>query len=363
MNSLVKFIFLSVFGTSLFSSSQMYYSVQEYLSSNNQEIISKNFIKIIQNESVPIAKQDKKVKIVMIYPGNQVSDYWRKSKLSFEKRMKELNIDYELIDFFTKPVTQVKEQSKHLFKALKLNPDYLIFTLDLNKHKNFIERIISKGKTKLILQNITTPIKKWGEKQPFLYVGFDHFTGSKLIADYYIKQTNGKGKYAVLYGSKGYVSFMRGNEIVNYFSKKSQLQLSHEYYTDFDKNKAKKATIDLVKREKDIKFIYACSTDIALGAIEALEEMNLLGKIKVNGWGGGNSELEAIEKNLLDMTVMRMNDDNGVAMAEAIKKVILNKAHEVPTIYSGEFELVKKGINKENLESLKRKAFRYTLDD
>jgi autoinducer 2-binding protein LuxP len=122
----------------------------------------------------------------------------------------------------------------------------------------------------------------------------------------------------------------------------SDLKVIHEYYTDFNKEKAIKATLDLLKRGSNIKFIYACSTDIALGVIEVLKEKNLLGKIKVNGWGGGNSELSAIEKGLLDIT--------------GLKK-------QVPTIYSGEFKIVKKGIRKEELEEYKKRAFRYTLND
>ncbi len=304
----------------------------------------------MHNNAKAISKQNQKIKIVMVYPGNQISDYWRKSKISFEKRMNELNINYELIDFFTKPAVQINKQSKHLLKALKENADYLIFTLDTKKHTKFIERIIAKNRTKLILQNITTPLKKWGEKQPFLYVGFDHFVGSKYLADYYISKTKGEGNYAVLYGSRGYVSLMRGKEIVRYISSKSNLKLIHEYYTDFNKEKAKKATEDLLEINKDIKFIYACSTDIALGVIEVLKQRNLLGKIEVNGWGGGNSELEAIEKGELDITVMRMNDDNGVAMAEAIKLDLENKSSLVPTIYSGDFAVLKKGIDKKELK-------------
>ncbi len=75
----------------------------------------------------------------------------------------------------------------------------------------------------------------------FLYVGFDHFVGSKYLADYYISKTKGEGNYAVLYGSRGYVSLMRGKEIVRYISSKSNLKLIHEYYTDFNKEKAKKS--------------------------------------------------------------------------------------------------------------------------
>ena len=362
MKNIFKPILFILLSQLLFASSS-YYLVDEYISLNNQEKISEKFIETIQSDAKKINSLNKTIKIVMVYPGKQISDYWRKSKLSFEKRLQELNIKYELIDFFTKPAVEIKEQSKHLIQALKQNADYLIFTLDASKHASFIERIVSKKTPKLILQNITTPLKSWKGRQPFLYVGFDHFIGSKLLANYYIDKTKGEGNYAVLYGPKGYVSYMRGNKFIEYVSSNSNLKLSHEYYTDFNKQKAKESTFDLLKRDSNIKFIYACSTDIALGVIEAFEEKGLLGKIEVNGWGGGNSELEAIENEKLDITVMRMNDDNGVAMAEAIKLDILGKAQEVPTIYSGEFEVVRKGIIKAQLENLKKRAFRYTINE
>lgn len=363
MENILKIVLVIFLSTTLYSSSKEYYQIDEYINYTKQKEISDNFIRIIQEDSKAILKQNKKVKIVIVYPGNQISDYWRKSKLSFEKRLNELNIEYELVEFFTKPAVEIKEQSKHLLKALKQNADYLVFTLDSNKHAKFIERIISKKNTKLILQNITTPLKKWKDRQPFLYVGFDHFIGSKILAEYYIKKTEGKGNYAVLYGPKGYVSYMRGTKFVEYITSKSDLKVIHEYYTDFNKQKAKNATLDLLERNSDIKFIYACSTDIALGVIEALKEKNLLGVIEVNGWGGGNSELEAIVKKELNVTVMRMNDDNGVAMAEAVKLDLEGKTKEIPTIYSGEFRIVKKGIEKDDLDNYKKRAFRYTFDD
>ena len=80
--------------------------------------------------------------------------------------------------------------------------DYLVFTLDLKKHSKFVQRILGKKKPKLILQDITTPLKEWGNKQPFLYVGFDHVIGSRMIADYYMKNIKAKSKYALLYGTK-----------------------------------------------------------------------------------------------------------------------------------------------------------------
>ncbi len=358
----LKIILLSfLFPLCVFAIDNEYWLVSEYEKAfKNQQELTQDFNDLVQNNAIRINKKQKKpVKIMMVYPGNQISDYWRRSKLSFTKRLDELNVQYELIDYFTKPAA-LKEQSKQLLKALKNDTDYLVFTLDIKKHSKFIERLLSKKKPKLILQNITTPLKRWSKKQPFLYVGFDHVIGSKMLADYYLEKTNKEGKYAVLFGTNGYVSAMRGNEFINYVKSKSKLELVDSYYTNFNKEKAMVATREILDTHKDLKFIYACSTDIALGAIEVIKERNLMGKIMVNGWGGGSSELASIEANELDITVMRMNDDNGVAMAEAIKLELEGNTNKVPQIYSGDFQLVKQGEDKKRLQMYKDRAFRYT---
>lgn len=344
-------------------SDNQYTLVDEYYSENkSQQTVFKKFSKIVSSHGEKIdIKQQKPVKIYMIYPGNQVSDYWRRSKSSFEARLNEIGIKYELVDYFTKPgVVEIREQAEALYEALRNDIDYLVFTLDAKKHLKFVNTILNKGTPKLILQNITTPLKSLNTNQPFLYDGFDHSIGAKLIADEYIKQVGKNGNYAVLYGSSGYVSHMRGDMFIKEIEKSSDLQLVASYYTDFNKKKAKAATLDLLKTHKNLKFVYACSTDIALGAIEALEEKNLLGIVKVNGWGGGSNELISIQESKMDFTVMRMNDDNGVAMAEAISLDLQKRTNEVPLIFSGDFELIKKGISSEKLNKMKQKAFRYS---
>jgi autoinducer 2-binding protein LuxP len=364
MNAYIKLL-LSIF---LFSCGNLwannnFWLVEEYQKQTKGE--KERFIafnKLVHSPAKKIPSAQKTpVKIMMIYPGDQVSDYWRRSKLSFEKRMKELGIKYVLIDYFTKPAA-LKQQARQLSKAIKNDTDYLIFTLDIKKHSTFIRQILNRRKPKLILQNITTPVKQWKENRPFLYVGFDHVIGSQMLADYYLEKNGIKGKYAVLFGTNGYVSAMRGDEFIRYVNRRSSLKMVDAYYTNFSKDKAIVATKELIRNHPDLNFIYACSTDIALGVIEVLKEKGLMGKIMTNGWGGGSSELQAITQNELDVTVMRMNDDNGVAMAEAIKLDLLQKQNEIPHVYSGDFKLVEKGIKNKQLNILKKRAFRYTKE-
>lgn len=353
-------IFILCLSANSFANEDFWF-VDEYMDKNPiQKIKSKKFIDLVRNNSVKIKQKNKKINIVVVYPGNQISDYWRRSEISFEKRLDELNINYEIHDYFTKPTT-LREQAKHLMEAIKdKDTDYIVFTMDVKRHSRLIEAIINNKKPKVILQNITTPLKKWGDIQPFLYVGFDHKIGSLQIADYYIDKTNGKGNYAVLYGTQGYVSSMRGNQFIKHIKANSNLKLVDSYYTNFDQQKAYNATKEIIKNNKNIKFIYACSTDIAYGALKAVKESGLIDKVLVNGWGGGSVELESISKNEMELTVMRINDDNGIAMAEAIKLDLENKKDEVPLVFSGDMVLIKKGITTKRLKELKKKAFRYS---
>jgi autoinducer 2-binding protein LuxP len=300
------------------------------------------------------------VRISFVYPGRQVSDYWRRSILAFRGRLDEIGLPYRLEEHFSKPAVDFRMQEKQMREALQGDPDYLVFTLDAAKHRRVIERILTKGRPKLILQNITTPLKIWEGKQPFLYVGFDHETGSEMLARYFLQKTGGSGEYAVLFFTRGYVSTMRGDSFIRFMDNYPGMELKASYYTDGNRENARKAALAIIDDNPRLRFIYACATDVAMGAIDALRQTGKVGTIMVNGWGGGSTELTAIQSGDMDVTVMRINDDNGVAMAEAIRLDLVGRGAQVPTIYSGDFALVEKGLGAERLGRIKARAFRYS---
>ena len=336
-----------------------YWSYEKFLEVHpDEKIIAENFAVRVREKGQPRGTLAKPVHVAMIYPGKEASDYWYRSASSFEARMRELNLPYEIRPFFSKQgKNALRVQEKQIAEALKGDPDYLIFTLDAFRHRIIIERILARGRPKLILQNITTPVRAWGQNQPFLYVGFDHSLGSAMLADKFLELFPEPVSYALFYGSRGYVSSMRGGGFKKNILKRGDVKLIDAYYVGFNRENAKKAALSLFENEKSVPFIYACSTAIALGVIDAAKEMGRLAEVKVNGWGGGSSELDAIEKGELDFTVMRMNDDNGVAMADAIALDGEGRSDEVPTVYSGDMVLVEIGSD---VEKLKKRAFRYS---
>jgi len=346
------------FSTIVWSNERPYWTVDEFTQRYPQKQKDSRKFEARVRRSGSLSRLSRPLNIVVVYPGLQASDYWRRSVSSLEARLREMQQAYVITNHFTTPGNAVREQSKQISAALESNPDYLIFTLDANKHQSIIEKLIAKKRPKVILQNITTPLKTWSDRQPLLYVGFDHAIGTQILAQQYLKRFNNSARYAIFYGPQGYVSEMRGGTFKNAMQAHAGMALVAEYYTGFDREKSKRAAMQVLSENADLDFIYACSTDIALGVIDALKETGRTRDVITNGWGGGSAELNAIAAKDLEMTVMRMNDDNGVAMAEAM--IDHAEGHSVPTIYSGDMELVDQSFSNQDIAALKKRAFRYS---
>ncbi|MEH6811622.1 MAG: substrate-binding domain-containing protein [Motiliproteus sp.] len=339
-----------------------YWLMDEFLDTYPQQRhITSNFNHQVQSPARPIGRSIREpVKISIIYPQEKQSDYWRRSVASFEARMEELKIPYQINKSYTDPTADIRRQEQAILSAVEDNADYLIITLYSNRHRRMLERIIAAGKPKVILQNITTPIKAWRNKQPFLYVGFDHTIGTRMLANWFIKQQPAIKDYALVYWAKGYVSETRGDSFIEIMRNETDYRLSSSYYTNTTRGSGYTAAANIMLENPRLGFIYTCSTDVAFGVSDVIGEKGKTGQILVNGWGGGVSELEAINKGTLDVTVMRMNDDNGIAMAEAIKLDQEGKQALVPTIYSGEFSLITKETPADEINRLRARAFRYS---
>jgi autoinducer 2-binding protein LuxP len=336
-----------------------YWEYQQFLEKHpEQKELTTELSNMVRQAPVALnVTQSEPINISVIFPGHQTSDYWLRNIKAFELRLKELGIDYHMNQVMTNPTEDSRQQSASLLNALHDNVDYLIFTLDTVKHRKFIEHTLGSTNTKLILQNITTPLKRWGNRQPMMYVGFDHEIGTKKLASYFQNTMSRRGNYSILYFSPGYISQARGDTFSNQMSQNKHFNLVSSFYTNATEQSGFDVTYANIKKNPKIDFIYACSTDVALGAAKALKQLNR-SDIVINGWGGGSAELDAIQNGDLDVTVMRMNDDTGIAMAEAIKRDIQGDA--VPLVYSGDLVVVSKLDSVDTIEQLKRYAFRYS---
>lgn len=310
----------------------------------------------VRGNPVPVSPklQQRAVKIAQVYPGLQASSYWSDSEQALVGRLNDLGINYQLQTRYTSPNTQLDEQIRQIRELLDWKPDYLIYTLDSARQKLLIERLIQNADTKLILQNITTPLKAWGERQPFLYVGFDHVEGGRLLAQHFMQRFP-RASYGVLFRSKGLVSQLRGTGFIQTVPEEHRLRSS--YFSDSSRNGGREATMRMLEEYPDLTYIYACSTDVALGALDALELLQRK-DIVVNGWGGGPEEVEQLRQGRLPVVLMRLNDEAGIAIAEAVRRDL--EGQPVPRVFSGRFVVLDESMSESDIRHHEARAHRYS---
>lgn len=361
LNQLITLVIFSFAAFSLNAAEVLreYWSYDDYLTAHPQQQAWVNELRhSVLGPASPISKQlTAPIRIDLMQPTEQISSYWWRNLKAMEKRLTELGIVYEINLTHTKPNSDQRAEIEAMSSILANKPDYLVLTLNTNKQRQLIEHALKTSDSKVILQNITGPVKAWGDSQPFMYVGFDHEEGAKKLADYFDQALPLMSQYGVLYYSPGYISDARGDTFISAMKKAGNHQLVSAFYTQATLDSAYTATLKMLAEHQHLNMIYACSTDIALGAIKAIKETGR-SEVMVNGWGGGDSELVEIKNDNMEATIMRMNDDTGVAIAEAIRRDLLGLP--VPTVFSGDFELVTERDSHQKIGQLSAKAFRYS---
>ncbi|MBR9827385.1 MAG: substrate-binding domain-containing protein [Oceanospirillales bacterium] len=335
-----------------------YWSVDQYYSMHpDQKPWLDELVHAVQQDpvGVPAALRQKTIRIAQVYPGLQASSYWSDSENALTGRLDALGIRYWLETRYTAPNTQFDEQIRQIHELLAWKPDYLIYTLDSPRQKLIVERLVQNTDTRLILQNITTPLKAWDKRQPFMYVGFDHAEGAQILAQQFRDRFPDQADYGVLFRSKGLVSQMRGVNFIQ--AQPAAHRLRSSFYSDSSREGGRVAALQMLRESPQLDYIYACSTDLALGVLDALAELDRQ-DVMVNGWGGGPEEIEQLRAGSLPLVLMRMSDESGIAIAEAIRRELLGLP--VPLVYAGRFTVLHKGMSDASIREQEARAHRYS---
>ena len=146
-----------------------------------------------------------------------------------------------------------------------------------------------------------------------------------IIIDYVFKQINGLGKVAYLQGNMDVqAGMLRANSFHTMLQSYPDIDLVFEGEANFRRDLGKIATQKALKNHPDIKAIIAANDVSALGAIDAIEEAGLTGKIVVTGFDAIPEALKAISTGNL-LATARKNPQSMVNTALDIALRAINK--------------------------------------
>ena len=329
------------------------------------------FRDVITADAVPIAVEvPDTVTIALVFPSLDLSDAWARGHAGLVGRLDELGVPYRL-DTFGTSHDDHSLQLAHLETTMARGYDYVIVgPTEILVQMSMIEEMIEAG-IGVIVWNYTTPLQEWGEArypeggQPLAYVGFSHAEGAHILGEYFVerlrREVEGTPKVAHLRGIPGITDDQRSGVAMQHF-RDAGFEIVHETYANWARDQGYAATLNIAGAYPDVDHIHIVSTAMAIGAVEALDEVGRVGEILLNGWGGGSEEqLHLLEGNL-HATVMRMQDDWGVALAEIIKFDLEGRIDEVPLAVSGAMQLVDDTYSRADIDEILEYAFRYSGD-
>ncbi|WP_035101404.1 substrate-binding domain-containing protein [Aneurinibacillus terranovensis] len=227
---------------------------------------------------------------------------------------------------------------------------------NIQKQNSDVQDLITKGINALIL-NPTNPsavapalqaaqqanipvitVDRPTEEKVTSFVGRDNKEMGRIAGKQAVALLGGEGKATgkiiELQGDAGGKVMMdRHGGFHEIVDKEKGLKVVEGPYCDYVRAKAVKAFQDLLQANPDVNLVYAHNDDMALGAVQVLEQNNMLSKVKVVGIDGLSEAVKAIIDGKYSATVLNDPAKLGVLTADTAIKAA--KGEKVPENVDG----------------------------
>ena len=199
-------------------------------------------------------------------------------------------------------------------------------------------------------------VKVWDYPHWVAHVSFDGLAAGTYTATELFKtfKTTGQGKILALQGRLGDTpNAERWEGLQEVLAKNPGIQLLQWESAQWDRTQAYNDTKAMLVAHPDIDGVWTANDDMAMGAIQALKEAGLAGKVLVSGCDGIPEMFDAIKGGLAAATIL--NDGKyqaqlGLAMSLAAKEGKLD-VKSLPHKYR-QFEIPTVNVNRENVSQV-----------
>jgi ribose transport system substrate-binding protein len=143
---------------------------------------------------------------------------------------------------------------------------------------------------------------EWDKKTSF--VGTDNRFGGKLAGEYIVNALNGKGKIAVIRGILGIHDHEeRVGGFLEVVKSAEGIEIVALQPANSERDLALSVMENILTSNPDLNAVFITSDQMALGALEAVEEHQLSGKLIIIGFDGGREAIQAVRDGRLTAEV------------------------------------------------------------
>lgn len=179
-----------------------------------------------------------------------------------------------------------------------------------------------------------------GTNEGITFIGTDNQAGAKLAADYMCKTLAQGDKVAILQGiitqSTGQARATGAKEGLTACG----LNVVAETPGDWDRAKGQAAMEDILTKNPDLKGVFGSNDNMALGAVEAIKNASLNGKVLVVGFDANPDAATAIEAGDMAASIAQAPTNMGKFGVENVLKLI--NGETLPAVIDTGTEVVTK---------------------
>lgn len=160
---------------------------------------------------------------------------------------------------------------------------------------------------KIPVINLNTKINnESGTANSETFVVADNTICATLCAEELVKLAGEEGEAVILEGpSGGQVTIDLSNGAQAVFKKYPGIKVVDIQDAKFDRSTGFTTTQNLLQAHPNLKIIFSCNDEMALGAVEALKEAGKLDQVVVGGIDGNKDALAAIKEGTMEVTVYK----------------------------------------------------------
>lgn len=164
------------------------------------------------------------------------------------------------------------------------------------------------------------------------YIGSDNFSGGALAGEFVAKKIGQNGKVAILEGVSGVEAGLKRKEgFLDAIKKYPGIQVVASQPADWDREKGLNVFQNIYQANPDLKALFACNDEMALGAIRALKQPRT---VVVVGFDATKDAVQSVNNGELDATVAQVPAEMGkqaiAAAASVISGASIPSAQQTP---------------------------------
>lgn len=262
------------------------------------------------------------------------TDFFGMFQLGLEKGMNDLGREYELVARVPSNPSAHDEQFGFIQDLITLKTDVIVVAPTEFQAQFGAFRLVNEAGIPLFLTNISRPADET-DFEVVQYAAYSHEEGGIANGEWFAANLEPGTKVGIIRGIPGVVDDQRALPVIEAMEA-AGIEIVVQEVANYQRDLAFRATEGMLAAHPDLDFIYAVSSDMATGAIAAIETFGLKPGVDVGVWGFGGTveELDGVINGRQTGTIFRNPVEMGEAMAKAIVLLMDGRLAEIEPDYN-----------------------------